>query len=57
MEAFLQPLQSLAEIEEIKNAVDKNRGILEVSVDVWSPRKPSDVWAFRAFSMSSDPCA
>ena len=50
MEAFLQPLQGLAEFEEIKKRCSVNRGILNIS------EGPSDVWTFRAFSISSDPC-
>ena len=31
MKTFLQPLQNLAEMEEIQKQVKKNRGILEIS--------------------------
>ena len=31
MKTFLQPLQNLAEMEEIQKQAKKNRGILEIS--------------------------
>ena len=46
MKTFLQPLQNLAEMEEIQKQAKKNRGILEIS----------GCMAFRAFSMSSGNC-
>ena len=54
MKTFLQPLQNLAEMEEIQKQAKKNRGILEISGCMESQK--SYVWAFRAFSMSSGNC-
>ncbi len=55
MKTFLQPLQNLAEMEEIQKQAKKNRGILEIS-GCMGPESSSYVWAFRAFSMSSGNC-
>ena len=56
MEAFLHPLQGLAEFEEIKKRCGANCGILNVSGCMESQKVSSDVWTFRAFSISSDSC-
>ncbi len=56
MKTFLQPLQNLAEMEEIQKQAKKNRGILEISGCMESQKTLFYVWAFRAFSMSSGNC-
>ncbi len=50
MEAFLHPLQGLAEFEEIKKRCGANCGILNVSRLYGIPEGTSDVWTFRAIS-------
>ena len=39
MKAFLQPLQNLAEMEQIREQAKDNRGASWLSAAVWSPRK------------------
>ena len=56
MEAFLHPLQGLAEFEEIKKRCGANCGILNVSGCMESQKVHLMLWTFRAFSISSDPC-
>ena len=56
MEAFLHPLQGLAEFEEIKKALWRKLRNSQCFRMYGVPEGPSDVWTFRAFSISSDPC-
>ena len=55
MEAFLHPLQGLAEFEGIKKRCGANCGILNVSGCMES-QKVHLMYGFPAFSISSDPC-
>ena len=56
MKTFLQPLQNLAEMEEIQKQAKKNRGILEISGCMESQKAHLMYGSFRAFSMSSGNC-
>ena len=53
MKTFLQPLQNLAEMEEIQKQAGKNQGVIAVS-GCGVPESTFYIWAFRAFSMPSD---
>lgn len=56
MKTFLQPLQNLAEMEEIQKQAKKNRGILEISGCMESQKAHLMYGLSRAFSMSSGNC-
>ena len=49
MKAFLQPLQGLAEMEEIQKDLKKNKGILQISGCIESQKAHLMYWTFRAF--------
>lgn len=56
MKTFLQPLQGLAEIEEIEKQAKKNHGILEVSGCIESQKAHLMYGLSGLFSISSGNC-
>lgn len=55
MKAFIQPLQGLAEFEQIQKCAGENRGIMEISGCIES-QKVHMMYGLSGLSISSDSC-